>query len=568
MAAQFLILVACSSPFGEPRHTAADPGAPLPRSHATSTNERDRKLEGEPGAKSKSGKESAGGKGKDSSASPVSYDMIRSLGWRSIGPANMGGRISEIAFVPGKPSRFFVATATGGVFKTDNGGTNFAPVFDSQPVASTGSVAVAPSDEKIVYVGTGEGNGRNSSSWGNGVYKSTDGGDSFVHLGLDDSRDIPRIAVHPRNPDVVYVAARGHLWDANEMRGVYKTTDGGKTWKASLQIDANTGCIDVALDPSNPETVYAAMYARRRQPWSFQSGGFGDKGGIYRSRNSGATWTKLTSGLPKRTGRIGLAIWAKDTSHLYAIVESDDGGVMDTWDIQSRTGGVFQSTDEGDHWTRINRLNPRPFYFSKIAVDPKDESRVYVLGFGLYLSDDGGSTFRQNGAILPHGDLHTLTVDPADTDHLLLGTDGGVYESRDRAKTWRYIDNIATGQFYELGLGMDTPYTVCGGLQDNGSWCGPSQGRSVFGESGDKAMNLSNQDWTFVWGGDAATFRSTRRSEHHARSPRHLGRVDAAGEALRPTRRRGASDSINSPDVQDDPDVRTRKTSLQARDAR
>jgi photosystem II stability/assembly factor-like uncharacterized protein len=435
-------------------------------------------------------------------ASPVTKEQIRSLSLRSIGPANMGGRIAEIAFFPKKGAHFLVGTATGGLFKTVNAGTTFRPVFDDQPVTSIGSVAIAASDPKTIYVGTGEGNGRNSSTWGNGVYKSTDGGDSFVHLGLLDSRDIPRLAIDPRSADVVYAAVMGHLWDASAERGLYKTTDGGKSWNAILKIDENTGCIDVLLDPSNPEIVYAAMYARRRQPWSFESGGFGDKGGIYKSQDGGKTFRRLSDGLPKKTGRIGLALYAGDPSHLFAVVESQEAGNPDTWHVLSKSGGVFRSVDGGERWERSSTLSPRPFYFSKIVVDPKDENRVYVLGFGLAVSDDGGRSFRADGALLPHVDMHTLVVDPDDTDHLLLGSDGGIYESHDRSKTWRYHDNLAIGQFYEIGLGMDTPYTVCGGLQDNGSWCGPSRSRAFFGDLEEKRMNISNHDWEFVWGGD------------------------------------------------------------------
>ncbi len=475
----------------------------------------------------------------------VTTDMLRALAWRPIGPANMGGRISEIALVPGKPSQWLVATGTGGLFKTVNGGTTFSPAFDDQPTLSIGSVAVAPSDPKIVYAGTGEGNGRNSSTWGNGVYKSADGGDTFTHLGLDDSRDVPRLAVHPANPDVAYAAALGHLWDANRERGLYKTTDGGKTWRPALQIDENTGCIDVLLDPSNPDVVYAAMYARRRQPWSFQSGGFGDKGGIHKSTDGGKTFHRLTEGLPKKTGRIGLALYASDPRHLYAVIESDEAGTSSIDDVRSRAGGVFHSTDAGERWTRLSPFTPRSFYFSKIVVDPKDENRVYLLGYGLDVSDDGGRTFRADGATLPHGDMHTLVVDPADTDHLLMGTDGGVYESRDRAKTWRYIDNLAHGQFYEIGLGMDFPYTVCGGLQDNGSWCGPSRGRELFGESEEKQMNLSNRDWFTIWGGDGYYVQIDPRDPkiiYAEWQEGHVGRIDlSTGRAryLRPEPKEG-----------------------------
>jgi photosystem II stability/assembly factor-like uncharacterized protein len=436
----------------------------------------------------------------------LTVDHLRSLSWRSIGPANMGGRIAEIALVPGRPRAAFVGTATGGLFKTTNDGTTWTPVFDDQAVASIGSVVVAPSDSQIVYVGTGEGNGRNSSTWGDGVYKSTDGGGSFTKLGLGDSRDIPRMALHPHDPNIAFAAVMGHLWDANKERGLYRTTDGGKTWEPVLQIDENHGCIDVVIDPRDPNLVYAAMYARRRTPWSFDSGGFGDKGGIFKSTDGGRSFHRLSAGLPARTGRIGLALFAGDPRHVYAVIESDVAGSGSVYGQLSRAGGVFRSLDSGEHWERMNALTPRPFYFSKIVVDPRDEKRLYVLGFGLGVSDDGGKTFAADGAKLPHGDLHSLVIDPNDNDHLWLGTDGGVYESYDRAATWAYHDNLAIGEFYEVSLGMDEPYTICGGLQDNGCWCGPSRGRVSFGEgegaTGKKIMNASNQDWTFIWGGD------------------------------------------------------------------
>ncbi len=477
---------------------------------------------------------------------PVAAEYLRSLKWRMLGPASMGGRVSDVALVPGKPSAFFVAMGIGGVFRTRNDGTTFAPVFDTQPVSSIGSVAVAPSDAKIVYVGTGEGNGRNSSSWGNGIYRSSDGGDSFIHAGLDDSRDIPRIAIHPKDPDTVYAAVMGHLWDANPERGLYKTSDGGKTWNAALHLDSDTGCVDVLLNPVHPDTVYAAMYARRRSPWSFVSGGFGDKGGIYKSEDGGRTFHRVTDGLPRKTGRIGLALFEGDPSHVYAVIEADDAGTVSLENQLGKTGGVYRSTDGGEHWTHVSQLVPRPFYFSKIVVDPKDENRVYVLGFGLAISDDGGKTLRANGAELPHGDMHALVVDPADNEHLLMGTDGGVYESRDRAETWRYLDNIATGEYYELGLGMDSPYTICGGLQDNGTWCGPSQGRVWFGEQEDRRMNLSNQDWFFVADGDGFYVQVDPRDPdviYAEAQEGHIGRVDRKTgrvKLLRPEAKEGS----------------------------
>ena len=505
------------------------------------------------------------GKGQEEPG-PVAADLFRSLSWRSIGPANMGGRVSEITLVPGKPAQFYVGTGTGGLFKTTNAGTTFAPVFDDQPVLSIGSVAVAPSDPGIVYVGTGEGNGRNSSTWGNGIYKSTDAGETFVHTGLPDSRDIPRLAIDPKNPDIVFAAVMGHLWDASKERGLYRTTDGGKTWQPALQIDEDHGCIDVVLDPSRPENVYAAMYARRRAPWSFQSGGFGDKGGIYKSTDGGKTFKRLLEGLPKKTGRIGLAVFAGAPSHVYAVIEADDAGTNSIDVNLSRAGGVFRSVDGGEHWTRVSPYAPRSFYFSKIVVDPKDENRVYVLGFNLSVSDDGGRTFRPDGAVLPHVDWHTLVVDPADTDRLLAGSDGGIYESRDRAKTWRYLDNVPLGEFYEIGLGMDIPYTLCGGLQDNGTWCGPSRGVDLFGESDEKRMNISNRDWFTVWDGDGYYAQIDPRDARliYAESQQgYAGRIDLSTsriKMLRPEPKEGTPGfrfNWNSPLLlsKHDPDV-------------
>ena len=437
---------------------------------------------------------------------------LKSMTWRSIGPANMSGRVACIALVPGSSKAFYAGFGTGGLFKTDNNGTTFAALFEKEATASIGSVAVCKTkdgeeDKHIVWVGTGEGNGRNSSSWGAGVFRSTDSGGTWEYVGLKDSHDIPALAVDPRDPDVCYVAALGHLWGANEERGVYKTTDAGKTWTPVLQIDENTGACDVRIDPSDPDTVYAAMYMRRRTAWSMMSGG--PEGGIYKSTDAGATWTKLAGGLPNQTGRIGLDIHAKDPKVLYAVIESDEGGWgPDSYDNRQKVGGVFRSDDSGENWTRVSELNFRPFYFSKVRVDPVDDQRVYLLGWGLAISDDGGRNFRAGGARLPHGDMHDLLIDPADNTHLLMGTDGGIYSSFDRAKTWVFHNNIAAGEFYNIAFDMGDPYRVGGGLQDNCTWIGPSatimsSGSSEVGEgSGITEAGVTNADWRLIWGGD------------------------------------------------------------------
>jgi photosystem II stability/assembly factor-like uncharacterized protein len=425
------------------------------------------------------------------------------LRWRAIGPANMGGRIADFAAVEKEPYTIFAAVGTGGVLRTTNNGTTWESVFDKQPVASTGSVAVSQNNPKIVWVGSGEGNSRNSSSWGNGVYKSTDGGDTWTKVGLPDSHDIPKIALDPKNDDIAYVAVLGHLWGANRERGVYKTSDGGKTWQQVFAIDENTGAIDVVVDPSNPSTVYAAMWARRRYPWGFNDGGGGS--GIYKSIDAGKTWNRLTNGLPAETGRIGLDIYRKNPKTLFAVVESDLGGANSLEDIRSRSGGVFRSDDAGAHWTRVSNLTPRGFYFGKVRVDPTSDQRVYVLGFGTAVSDDGGKTFLNTGARDIHGDCHALWIDPANSNHVLLGTDGGIYFSYDKAKTWDFQNNVALGEYYNVSYGMDRPYTLCGGLQDNGTWCGHASTRHDSRSEEDdprRAAGITNADWFFVNDGD------------------------------------------------------------------
>jgi photosystem II stability/assembly factor-like uncharacterized protein len=437
------------------------------------------------------------------SASSSSTLDTKPLRWRAIGPANMGGRISDFAVVEKTPYTMFAGVGTGGVLRTTNNGTTWEPVFDKQSVASIGSVAVSQSNPKIVWAGSGEGNSRNSSSWGNGVYKSVDGGDSWTNMGLPESHDIPHLAIDPKNDDVVYAAVLGHLWAPNRERGIYKTTDGGKTWQPSLQIDENSGAIDVLIDPSNSSNVYAAFWARRRMPWGFTNGG--TTSGIYKSTDAGKSWKKMTDGLPESVGRIGLDIYRKNPKVLYATIDSDLGGSVSLDTLRSRNGGVFRSDDGGLHWKRMSNLAPRGFYFGKVRVDPNDDQRVYVLGFGVAVSDDGGRTFLNTGARDIHGDCHAFWIDPANSNHTLLGTDGGIYFSYDKAKTWDFQNNVALGEFYNVSFGMNTPYTICGGLQDNGTWCGPSRSNHDSGSEEEEKKNaagITNADWQFVNGGD------------------------------------------------------------------
>lgn len=459
------------------------------------------------------------------SATPVQLTdvLFKNLKARAIGPAVMGGRVSDIALDPRNPAVFYVGLGTGGLFKTGNNGVTFDPIFDRQSVLSIGAVAIAPSDSEIIWVGTGEANDRNSSEWGDGVYRSTDGGGTWTNVGLKESRSIARIVVHPTKPEVAYVAAMGHLWKDGGERGLYKTTDGGKTWKLILHApspnDARTGCGDVVLDPANPEIVYAALYARQRTPWSFAYGVTAtngqDVGGIFKSSDGGATWKKCGGGLPGLTGRIGLAVAASKPKVVMAIVQSDEGGASDIRDLHSKRGGVFRSEDGGEKWTRMSDINPRPFYFSQIRIDPANDQRVYVLGMAVLASDEGGKNFREDLSDKVHPDCHALAIQPGTTpapkpaktedknkppkpavcQRLLLGTDGGLYQTYTAGKAWEHLNRFPGGQFYRISADDRQPfYRVAGGLQDNLSFVGPSQVASKEG--------IRNSDWTSLEGGD------------------------------------------------------------------
>lgn len=428
---------------------------------------------------------------------------FKALAFRSIGPANMSGRITDFAVDPKNTATFFLATATGGAFKTTNRGITWSAVFEKEAVASVGAMAVWPKNAQVVWLGSGEANNRNSSSWGRGVWRSLDGGGTWKKAGLEATASIGRVVCDPADSNVAYVAALGRLWGENRERGVFKTTDGGATWQHVLAVDARTGAVDLVMDPSDSRVLYAAMYARRRTPWSYS--GVSETGGIYKSTDAGRTWTKLAAGLPRRTGRIGLAIYAKNPRVVYAVVESDEGGRRDEFEEAQRAGGVFRSDDAGTSWTRISPFAPRAFYFSQIRVQPDDSTRVYLLGTDLYVSDDGGVTFRARGAKNLHPDCHAMWIDPANGRHVLLGTDGGWYQSFDRAENWDFANNLALGQVYNVGFDMSEPhYRVYCGMQDNQSWGGPSRTRfevdSWFGDH--ERDGITNAHWFVLGGGD------------------------------------------------------------------
>ena len=417
------------------------------------------------------------------------------LRFRTIGPTIMGGRVSDLAVVESDPRTFYVGVASGGVWKTENAGITFTHVFKDEATASVGDVTVSPSNPNVVWVGTGEPNNRQSSPWGNGVYRSTDAGRTWTHLGLENTHNIGRIQVHPRDPDVAYVAAVGHLWGPNPERGVYRTTDGGEKWELVLFVDENTGAIDLAMDMSDPRTLFAAMYQRRRRAWGFNGGGPGS--GIYRTTDGGNSWKELTNGLPAGDkGRIGLDIYRGDGNMVFALVEADARGPGQGFGGGGGDGknGVYRSTDRGERWEHLSNTNNRPMYYSQIRVDPSDPDRIYLGGGVLYRSSDGGRNFTPDASDGVHLDHHALWIDPANSNHLILAGDGGVSVSWDRSDNWYQLRNLPIAQFYEIGVDMRKPYHVCGGLQDNGSWCAPTDTWSNQG--------IRTRDWYNVGGGD------------------------------------------------------------------
>jgi len=419
----------------------------------------------------------------------TSYEpLLKGLAWRSIGPAIMGGRIDDFAVVESNPSIVYVGTAAGGVFKSVNRGTTWQALFQDQNVSSIGDVTVAPSDPNTVWVGTGEANNRQSSSWGDGVYKSTDGGTTWTHMGLEKTHHIGRIVIDPRDPNIVCVAAGGDLWGPSKDRGLYRTTDGGKTWTQTLFVNEDTGCSDLVTDLTNPDTLYCSAYQRRRTAFGFNGGGLGS--GIYKSTDGGATWKKCTSGLPTGpTGRIGLDIYRKNSKIVYACVENANGG-------------VFRSEDGGETWKKMGTVSMstnayRPCYFSQIRVDPKDDQHIWMAAVNMGVSTDGGKTFRPVGPAI-HADVHAIWIDPNNPSQALVGCDGGIQWTYDAGRTWDYMNVLALAQFYEVHYDMRKPYWVYGGLQDNGSWGSPSSTLTVRGPSNDEWINVGGGDGFYV----------------------------------------------------------------------
>ena len=381
--------------------------------------------------------------------------VIAGLSARCIGPANMGGRIADLAVVESDPSTYFVAAASGGVWKTTDGGVTFKSVFDDQPTQSIGAVAVCQGKPEVVYVGTGEANPRNSVSWGSGVYRSTDGGKSWKSCGLAETHHIGRVVVHPTDPDIAYVAALGHVWGPNKERGLYKTTDGGQSWECVKFIDENTGFVDVCTDPSDPDTLYAAAWPMRRDAFAGGSPRVqtGATGGLFKTSDAGKTWEKMGGGLPEKVGygRCGLAVYAKNPSVVYAVIQTSEtvGALINAGQLATpvtkdgkpgtpgkvETGGIFRSEDKGKTWKKQNDLVPRPFYYGQIRIDPSDDKRIYVLGVQFFTSSDGGRSFSTIARTI-HPDHHALWIDPKDGQHLIVGNDGGLFSSKDRGQTW------------------------------------------------------------------------------------------------------------------------------------
>ena len=417
---------------------------------------------------------------RDPVGEPV-VDAMRAMNWRSIGPANMGGRVSAIVGVPGNRNIFWVGGANGGVWKTSNGGVTFEGQWQDENTYSVGALALAPSDHNVLWLGSGEGDPRNSVSYGDGVYRSTDGGATWTHLGLDDTERIKRIVVHPEDPDTALVCALGHEWGANEERGVFKTTDAGQSWDKVLYIDQDTGCADIDMDMSNPRNVYAGMWTFRRLPWRFDDGG--RETGVYISRDLGDSWTKVETLPDEPMARPGLSVAQSSPNVVYLVTEFPTAGTL------------FRSDDYGETWEMVNadkNINFRPFYYSDVFVDPTDEDTVFLLAGQQSKSVDGGRNFAPVAQGV-HVDHQAMWIDPTDGNYVLNGSDGGFQSSFDGGINYHVWRNVVLAQFYQIFYDDRDPYFVCGGLQDNGNWCGPSRAKDGA---------ILQDDWYMVSFGD------------------------------------------------------------------
>ena len=422
-------------------------------------------------------------------AQTIDLDLFKAMTPRHIGPAGMSGRVTSIDAVTANPDIIYIGTASGGLWKSESGGIDWTPIFDEQPTASIGAVAIYQKNPDIIWVGTGEGNPRNSQSSGAGVFRSLDGGKTWTYMGLKETRNIHRVIIHPDNPNVVYVGAQGVAWGESEHRGLYKTTDGGQTWEKILYANETTGIADLVMDPANPNKLFAAMWQFRRWPWYFQSGGEGS--GLFVSFDGGDTWQERTEadGLPKgELGRMGLAVAASNPKVVYALIES-------------KKNALYRSDDGGFTFRKINEnesIGNRPFYYADLYVDPKNENRLYSIHSTVTWSEDGGKSFQTllayggDGAV--HPDHHAWYIHPDNNRLLMNGNDGGMAISRDMGDNWRFIENLPLAQYYHINYDMDMPYHVYGGMQDNGSWQGPAY---VW-----RAGGIRNAYWTELFFGD------------------------------------------------------------------
>jgi photosystem II stability/assembly factor-like uncharacterized protein len=423
---------------------------------------------------------------------PSPADALKKLSWRNIGPTAQAGRVPVFVGLPGDQNTMYVAGAVGGIFKSTNGGVTWTPIFDDQEVASIGAIAIAPSNPNVIYVGTGEGNPRNDASIGDGIYKSVDAGGHWTRLGLRDTEKVARIVVDPRDANVAYACALGREWGPNEDRGLYKTGDGGKTWNKILYKNDLTGCSDVDIDPTNASVVYAGMWTFRRWAWYTESGG--GETAVYKSSDGGVSWSRLSGpdagrGLPKGLmDRIGISVSRSNPNIVYVVSETKDEGEL------------WRTEDAGATWRMVSRdpnINFRPFYYADIRVDPQHPNTVYALSGGLYKSEDGGRTFGRIGAST-HGDHQAMWIDPTDSNRILSGDDGGFQVSRDAGRTFDIFNNIPFTQFYNVAYDLQTPYHLCGGLQDNGTWCGPSQSPGQPGTPKSEWQNMGGGDGFFA----------------------------------------------------------------------